>query len=238
MRWTSLSVCYLGAGTAQNFSLTQSEHAILSREHQGFSAKFKPQPQMWAFGLLPPQSSSLLGLNECAAEWSWVTTFSGYPWGILLTQTTKRSRHNKNPLRHSLLPAYRKRDSNSNPSYVSFLKHKHEKVAKTQEEKKVPEQQRVHMWNITSCRRKESSWLQATITSAEMAGAAPAYRGPTGTVLEINSLLENSNKPQNQTWPCGSKAEGFLVRMCLQQRLTTLLAHPVTPLLLTCHPRL
>lgn len=54
-----------------------------------------------------------------------------------------------------LLPAtYSKRDNNSNPSYLSFLEHKHEKAAKTGREKKIPEQQEVHMQGVTSCRRK------------------------------------------------------------------------------------
>lgn len=43
------------------------------------------------------------------------------PWGILLTQATKWSRHSKNSPRKLLPPTYRKRDNNSNPSYLSFL---------------------------------------------------------------------------------------------------------------------
>lgn len=50
----------------------------------------------------------------------------------------------------SLPPTYRKRDNNSNPSYLSFLEHKHEKAAKTGRGKKVPEQQEVHMQGVTS----------------------------------------------------------------------------------------
>lgn len=46
--------------------------------------------------------------------------------------------------------------------------------------------------------QKESSWLQATITSAEMAGAAIARRGPTGTALQIDLL---SGKQQQAPQP-------------------------------------
>lgn len=77
-----------------------------------------------------------------------------YPWGILLTQTTKWFRHCKNSPMKLLPPTYRKRDNNSNPSYLSFLEHKHEKAAKTRRGKEVPEQQELHMQGVTSCRRK------------------------------------------------------------------------------------
>lgn len=56
---------------------------------------------------------------------------------------------------------------------------------------------------------KESSWLRATITSAEMAGAAIARRGPTGTALQIDLL---SGKQQQAPQPNPAlEREGMLL---------------------------
>lgn len=89
-----------------------------------------------------------------AADQSWVTTFLVIPEEFLLTQTTKRSRHSKNSLRKSLPPTYRKRDNNSNPSYISFSNINTKKWPKHRRGKKVPGQQGVHMQRVTSCIRK------------------------------------------------------------------------------------
>lgn len=105
----------------------------------------------WSLATLIFQSSGFECTN-CRPELG--HNLYSYPWGILLTQTTKCSRHCKNSPMKLLPPTYRKWDNNSNPSYLRFLEHKHENAAKTRRGKKVPEQQEVHMQGVTSCRRK------------------------------------------------------------------------------------